>query len=253
MKHTPSVLSFIVVFAVGLAFQAHGAPEPDAVEPMKIIKTHHPIYPPGLNRTGITKGYATIALSVDAKGNLVDYLPIAYTHEDFYRASIDALTRWQFVPASEAGQPRAVVTQITITYESSGNVIEMSVGDDINAQVNRMRSEDEAFRICKLNELDQIPVPVNIVPPGYPEAFLGSQLEGTVTIEFYIDESGEVRLPVVIDQTAGDFAGAAMEAVRQWSFEPPMKNGKPVTALARQKFSFAPSTQDAAPVAQSSE
>ena len=253
MKNTPSVLSFVVISAVGLVFQAHGAPEPDAAEPMKILKTRQPIFPPDLNRTGITTGYAVIALNVDAKGNLADYLPIAYTHEDFYRSSVDALTRWQFVPASEAGQPRAVITQMTFNFESGGNVVEMNVGDDVNAQFNRMRPEQEVFRIFKLNELDQIPVPVDIVRPGYPEAFLGSQLEGTAIIEFYIDESGDVRLPAVIEQSAGDFAGAAMEAVLQWKFEPPMKDGKPVTALARQKFNFAPSTEEAAPVSGGSE
>ncbi|RKX33283.1 MAG: hypothetical protein DRP71_10615 [Verrucomicrobia bacterium] len=243
MNRTLTFLSVAVIFAVGLSFQANGAPEPGPSQSVKVHQTRTPIYPSDLNRTGITKGFAAIAFGVDAEGNLIDYLPVAYTHEDFYTSSIDALTRWRFDPALEAGQPRAVVMQMTFNFESSGNVVEMRVGDDVNAQFNRMRPTPEAFRICKLDELDQVPVPVSIVSPSYPEAFLGSRLEGAVTIEFYIDESGDVRLPAVIEQSAGDFAGAAMEAVRQWKFEPPMKEGIPVFAVARQRFSFEPSTE----------
>jgi TonB family protein len=244
MKNAPSILSFVVISAVGLSFQVLGAPEPDADKPLQIIQTRHPIYPASLNRIGITNGFAAIAFSVDAEGKLVDYLPIAYTHEEFFRSSVAALTRWQFEPARAAGQPRAVVSQMTFNYESSGNVVEMTVGDDIHAQYNRMRPTVEVFRVSKLNELDQIPVPVNIVRPGYPEAFLGSDLEGAATIEFYIDESGDVRLPVVIDQSASEFAGAAIQAVRQWKFEPPMKDGKPVSAIAKQRFHFKPSSEE---------
>jgi TonB family protein len=253
MTNTSSLLSLVVLSAVGLSSQALGAPEPNAFESLRIIQKRHPIYPANLSRSGITKGFAIIAFNVDAEGKLVDYLPVAYTHEEFYRASVEALMRWQFEPARAAGQPRAVVTQMTFKFESSGAVVEMSVDDDINAQFNRMRPTVEAYRVSKLKELDRIPVPVNIVRPGYPEAFVGSGLEGTVTVEFYIDESGEVRLPVVLDQTAGDFGGAAMEAVRQWKFEPPVKDETPVVALARQRFSFAPSNKETAPVTRDSD
>ena len=235
------ILTLFFFFVVTHSSWTIGASGSDTFESMKIFQTQRPIYPGDLRRTGVAQGSATIAFEVDAEGKLIDYLPIGYSHGGFYTSAINALTRWRFEPARDAGQPRPVVQILTFNFEDGQDVVAMSVGDNVVARINQIRSTVEEYRICRRDELDQEPVPVAIVNPRYPEGFLGSQLEGSATIEFYIDESGIVRLPAVIEQSAAEFASAAIEAVRQWRFEPPTKGGERVSVAARQRFHFAPS------------
>jgi TonB family protein len=68
-----------------------------------------------------------------------------------------------------------------------------------------------------------------------------SEKAHTVTVEFYIDEQGNVRMAAVPRESAGDiYAAAAVAAVEQWRFEPPLRKGRPVLVLAQQEFNFRP-------------
>jgi TonB family protein len=62
-----------------------------------------------------------------------------------------------------------------------------------------------------------------------------------VTVEFYIDEQGRVRMAAVPREAADDiYSAAAVAAVEQWRFEPPLRKGKPVLVLVEQLFRFRP-------------
>jgi TonB family protein len=61
-----------------------------------------------------------------------------------------------------------------------------------------------------------------------------------VVVDFYIDETGAVRMPYVTGRPHTLLANLAVDAVRQWKFEPPTRNGTPVLVHARQVFHFNP-------------
>jgi TonB family protein len=85
----------------------------------------------------------------------------------------------------------------------------------------------------------QIPEPRRIkdVPPVYPEAAKQARLEGVVTLECRITPEGKVADVRVLDG-APELNDAAIEAVRQWQYEPTVLNGKavPVTMTVRVAF-----------------
>lgn len=64
------------------------------------------------------------------------------------------------------------------------------------------------------------------------------EVRGDVTVSFYIDEQGAVRMPYVLGQPNLELADLAVEAVRQWKFEPPTRQGRPVLVHAQQLFRF---------------
>jgi TonB family protein len=94
------------------------------------------------------------------------------------------------------------------------------------------------YHPCTLKELDRIPTPLAAPAPYYTPELLASGLRGKVTVDFYIDESGMVRMPAVSDADRRDLATLAVMAVRQWRFEPPLRKGNPVLVKARQVFTF---------------
>lgn len=78
------------------------------------------------------------------------------------------------------------------------------------------------------------------VMPRYPAAALRTGQAGTVMVAATIDANG-VPVDVSIDDRSGsrELDRSAMQAVRQWRFQPALRNGKPVQASVRVPVEFA--------------
>jgi TonB family protein len=85
----------------------------------------------------------------------------------------------------------------------------------------------------------QIPEPrrTKDVPPVYPEAAKKARLEGVVTLECRITPEGKVA-DVKVLHGAPELNDAAIEAVRQWEYEPTILNGKPVSVTMTVRVAF---------------
>jgi len=62
----------------------------------------------------------------------------------------------------------------------------------------------------------------------YPEMARRANIEGTVHLQFVVDEEGRVVDPVVVRGIGGGCDEAALEAVRQVRFRPGVQRGRPV-------------------------
>jgi len=68
--------------------------------------------------------------------------------------------------------------------------------------------------------------PLYMVPPAYPESAKQKSLEGTVVLQIVVDKDGKVQR---LERVGGspELADAAIQAVRQWRYQPYLVNGKP--------------------------
>jgi protein TonB len=75
--------------------------------------------------------------------------------------------------------------------------------------------------------------PLETRPPVYPPRCLRMGIEGTVRVRVLVGEDGRPQ-EVTIGKSSGESAldESAMDAVRQWRFEPARRNGVPVRAWA---------------------
>ncbi len=79
------------------------------------------------------------------------------------------------------------------------------------------------------------------VPLIYPENPFLWKLRGTVRLRVFINEFGTVdRALVVYAHPPGDFEAAALEAVGRLSYDPAIKNGKPVKSQKLIEVTFDP-------------
>lgn len=92
-----------------------------------------------------------------------------------------------------------------------------------------------------LNDLDQKPRPVYQVPPKYPAALKRQGISGVVKIELTVDASGKVINPTVIETPDPAFNSPALEAIKQWRFEPGTRGGSKVSFKLRVPLRFAAS------------
>jgi len=183
-------------------------------------------------------GRVRIAVQTDEKGRPVDSVILAYSHRRLADNTIDALDRWRFTPVKVEGVPVAARTEIELEFKGADVISITNVGDQFERMLNNMGVERLEFQPCPLTELDRIPLPLNTIPPRYSIAARDQGVVGTVEVQFYIDQTGTVRLPAVISADRIDLAEAAFEAVQQWKFEPPTRKGIPVLISAMQQFKF---------------
>lgn len=238
---------FIWILSVGLATAGMAVGQfpqfPPEWQSLKIQETAEPIFPHHLETLGVTEGVVHVAINTDSTGKLLEYLVVGYTHPEFADAAVNAIKQWKFEPARLHGEPVGTTIEVVFHFETKGTIVStMSVTDSLEAQFLRLLGKSYAYQPCSLRELDQIPTPIITVKPLYPAELAAKGVKGKVTIEFYIDESGAVRMPAVSANDNAQLTALALAALRQWRFEPPTRNGHPVLVRASQLFNFAPST-----------
>jgi protein TonB len=82
-----------------------------------------------------------------------------------------------------------------------------------------------------------VPVAVNRVHAPYPEAAREANVDGVVTMAALVCEHGRV-IEVRVVQSIRLLDLAAAEAVRQWTFRPPLVHGQPVAVWTEVPYRF---------------
>lgn len=80
----------------------------------------------------------------------------------------------------------------------------------------------------------EIPYPTSTATPAFPPQSL---YEGVVMLDVEVDERGEAAEVEILGQPEG-FAAVAVEAARQFRFQPARRDGRPVRAHAVLVFGF---------------
>jgi protein TonB len=99
--------------------------------------------------------------------------------------------------------------------------------------------DKEADAVFSLADLDQAPRVINQPPPQYPAELRAQKARGTVHVLFVVDRNGRVVKPLVQKSTHSAFERPALEAVRQWRFEPGKRSGQAVQFRMRVPITFA--------------
>ncbi len=101
--------------------------------------------------------------------------------------------------------------------------------------------DDKLDNAFSLAEIDQKPRAVFQAAPLYPAELRGKKVEGVVTLIFVVDETGKVQTPRLEKSSHPAFEKPALDAVRQWKFEPAIRAGQRVSCRMRVPIRFQPS------------
>lgn len=212
------------------------------IERLQLIERVDPVFPHSLPMIGITRGTVRCVMDVGVDGRVEDLLVIAHTHEAVARAVKDVLPLWRFRPATINGLPIGAQTTLEIDLSVTGVVTSMDVTTYVTRRLEEVLGPQFIFRVCSLRELDALPVPQHTVAPIYPAELEERGVRGVVRVEFFIDETGRVRMPVLDDYDQPELGALAIEAIRQWRFSPPRRGGRAVLVHATQEFHFSRET-----------
>jgi TonB family protein len=200
-----------------------------------------PPFPAALQMAGITRGYAVVAVSIDAEGKVQESLVLAETHPHIARTALAALRDWQFRPARLDGLPVPVQTEVRIDFTLEGAVITSNAVNHFFFDGFENAGDLSASRqLCPANQLDRAPQRLAGDAPQYALDAGKAGIAGHVQVHFYIDENGNVRMAGAqpVAGTHPYLMEQAVRAVRAWKFEPPTSRGRPVVVAAVQEFDF---------------
>lgn len=80
---------------------------------------------------------------------------------------------------------------------------------------------------------------IQVVNPVYPQSAQARGIEGYVILEIVISERGMVSEARILNaEPQGLFDQVAIEAIKKWTFEPGIENGKTVISRIKQKVNF---------------
>ena len=119
-------------------------------------------------------------------------------------------------------------------------------GSSLVAQDKASTAPDEAPPPPNLSEPAPTPdtlqdstelVPTKTILPSYPTVAIERKIEGHVVIKVIIFPTGRLERAEIV--SGDDFlTQPALDATKQWKFEPFLRNGKPVMATAKILFDF---------------
>jgi TonB family protein len=238
MKTSPMLIIGIGVLLTGSVL-AQTQPTSSGWQSMKILQTVDPVFPSHLLQIGAVNGEVRVVINTDADGSLADWLVIGYTNPEFADAAIRAVKQWKFEPGRLEGTPVGTTVELDFHFEAKGVVVSTCGPSDlIEARIMRMMDGRYVYQPCKPWKLDRTPAPLVTIAPRYPGEIAKQGVKGVVTIDFFIDETGAVRLPAGVKTEDNMLTALALDAMKQWKFTPPTSRGKGVLVKARQEFDF---------------
>jgi hypothetical protein len=232
------VASLVFPFGTGWAKPVEPTSESITLKgytPVTIASQFEPLYPGDAANRGISSGYARVGMLIDSAGQPGNFLPIEYSHEAFARALSGAVELWSFRPAMVNGV--AVPSRFIVAWDFvPQQAIWQTVSEAAEAKLQVGSSRERlVYFPHNEDELDEKPKLTFVEMPQVPEGTEIDPANDRVTVVFFIDEEGKVRLPQVEQSPDPEFIVPTMAAVSKWQFTVPTVKGKPVLAIVSRR------------------
>lgn len=144
-------------------------------------------------------------------------------------------------PRKAASRPRAPIPTLGSGISGNSFGIPSLAGAAIADTNSAGLLDQESVRDMVMTEdaVDQPPRPIERIRPAYPPRARVQGVTGKVTLGLLIGAEGRVVKVKVLDaQPPGVFDTAALEAIRNWRFEPARYKAQAVKVWARQTVKF---------------
>lgn len=214
---------------------------PDA--PRRQINMVYPEYPHDALERGI-KGTVVVDIAVNAAGD-VSTAAVASGPQELRASAFKATLGLKFTP----GQSTTAM-KIAVDYTLTGNSWGVRIGEarpnigiqppatrrDVDIVTTALRDPD-ATGAYRVGGNIRPPKKIKDAPPEYPAIAQQARVQGVVILEVRIDERGNVtdarplRSIPLLDQ-------AAIDAVKQWQYEPALRNGVAVPIIMTVTVNF---------------
>jgi len=197
--------------------------------PPKVLHQEEPEYPLVLQQFQLG-GRVVIEFEVDAEGRVQNPVIASSDSPAFEEPALEALLKWKFQPATREGKAIKARMRVPVKFEMWGGhdgVFEISAKADQSKLPPELR-------------YDVSPKIRGVQIPVYPYAPRRDEVRGKATAGVLIDPQGRVVAVKIRSADRPEFGLALTAALEGFTFDPALKDGKPVPHLLNfeQEFSF---------------
>ncbi len=192
-------------------FRKDAVPVKGAIKQPKLIKKVEPVYPEEARKNGV-QGVVILEAKIDERGRVIGILVLRSVPQ-LDQAAIDALKQWTYEPMIIDGKPTKALFTVTVRFQLD-------------------KEDIEKFAEGAVKVTDAIPPPklIKRVDPVYPVIARQARVEGLVILEARTGLDGRVKNVRVL-RSVPLLDKAAIDAVRQWIYEPMIIDGQPKEAI----------------------
>ena len=178
---------------------------------------------PNLNDTFFIKMKLTVSESGDVEAAKVLKSARDKGADELYASAVEAIRQWKFDPRTKKGSAKKFSTVIVLKFVPSDRVPQN------NQEHNPTGMPGQLIEVPELEAMSAL---TRFALPTYPKEASDMRLQGTVVVAVKIGKTGEV-VDIKLVSGPGQIAIPAVDAVRQWRFEPFKRNGEPIDALVK--------------------
>lgn len=215
---------------IGLPFAEVTAGSPGLVA-TKIVLAHYTLPSPdtNLNDTFLIKMRVTISEGGDVEtAKVIKYPGGDHDADELYAPALEAIRQWKFEPYAKKGHIKKVSTTFFLRFVPNDRVFR----DD-----SEHNSASVVGQPIEIDLLEAMSTLTRLVIPAYPKEAMEMHLSGFGVVSVIIGKNGEV---VNVKQVKAHplIAPAAVDAIRQWRFEPHKLNGEPIEVFTKVEVLF---------------
>ncbi|MGB6865339.1 MAG: energy transducer TonB [Candidatus Aminicenantaceae bacterium] len=185
---------------------------------LKLLKRVDPVYPEEARKAKV-EGVVILGVRTDVYGRVERVMIYRSITPLLNKPAIDAVRQWVYEPLIVDGKPVPAVFTVTVGFKLNGDEDKIEDIDEMTKGAVRAK--------------DQIAPPklIKKVDPVYPEEARAEGIQGVVILEIMTDEKGEVVRVKILKSESSILNDAAVDAVRQWKYEPLILKGKPTPVI----------------------
>lgn len=200
-------------------------PESVGLVATTIVHARYPLAVPDPNLGGTI----LVEVAISQAGD-VERAKAIKGEKELYGCAVDAIKQWKFEPYKKKGNPRKVSTVVAMGFFPAEKL-------SADLGVVQPTSDRGDNRIVQLSEPAAESLLVLRVQATYPPQAIQMRLQGQARLRVIIGKDGTVRdLKLVSAHPV--LAGAAMDAVRQWRYEPYKISGEPAEVQTSVNLNF---------------
>jgi TonB family protein len=145
--------------------------------------------------------------------------------------AVEAVRQWSFEPARKDGEAITSATIVLVDFHLPPEV-KMTMGPATNAMTTR-----KIYRVGPVSGITP-PRAISRVEPTYTEKARDAYRQGVVFLYVEITAEGRPQNIQVLRSLGLGLDESALESLRQWTFKPATKDGKPVTVMLVAEVNF---------------
>jgi TonB family protein len=183
-----------------------------------LLTRANPVYPPEAKAAKLN-GTVVLNAIIGKDGKIQNLQVSTSTNPIFNDSALDAVRQWIYKPYLLNGNPTEVETKITVNYSLEG----------ANSATPTPSPSPQAANPSPSTARNN-PIVIHTGDVKVPAGARKDKVHGTVLVSLVVGKDGLPRDVEVKKSLRPDFDQSALEAVRDYRFEPALRDGTPVEA-----------------------